>query len=273
MIRILAFLVGLGFVTALLIAAVLPREATEESVAEKLHLHPKSLHLASDGPMGKFDNAQLQRGFQVYKEVCSACHSLRLVSFGDLTGIGYTEGQVKTIASEWALEQPSLNLDTGEAATRKNLPSDKFPLPFANDVAAKAANNNAIPPDLSLMTKAREGGAPYVYSLITGYRDVPADLPKDSRPGSGLHYNPYFASLNIAMAPPLVTDNQVTYGEGGPAATKDQMAQDVSAFLVWTAEPKLAARHAAGWPTMLFLLIFAGLCWMSYKNIWANKKH
>jgi ubiquinol-cytochrome c reductase cytochrome c1 subunit len=273
MIRILAFLGGLGFVAALLIAAVLPREASEETAAERFHLHPKALSLASDGPMGKFDNAQLQRGFQVYKEVCSACHSLRLVSFGDLTGIGYSEGQVKTIATEWALEQPSLNAETGEPATRKNLPSDRFPLPFANDIAAKAANNNAIPPDLSLMTKAREGGPAYLYSLITGYRDVPANLPKDAQPSPGLHYNPYFASLNIAMTPPLVTDGQVTYGEGAPKPTIDQMAKDVTAFLVWTAEPKLADRHRAGWATMLFLLVFAGLCWMSYKSIWADKKH
>ena len=225
------------------------------------------------GFRGTYDKAQLQRGFQVYKEVCSACHSLRLVSFGDLTGIGYTPGQVKTIATEWTQEQPTINPDTGEPATRKNLASDKFPAPFANETAARAANNNAAPPDLSLMAKAREGGPRYIYSLLTGFQDPPADLPKDSRPGPGLHYNPYFANLNLSMTPPLTTDGQVTYGEGAPKATIDQMAKDVSAFLIWTAEPKLEARHRAGIVTVIFLLIFAGLCWGSYQTIWANKEH
>lgn len=273
MIRILAFLGGFGFVAALLVGALMPREASEEAVTEKFFKEHKHVSFSSDGPLGKFDHAQLQRGFQVYKEVCSACHSLRLVSFGDLTGIGYTPGQVKTIATEWTQEQPSVNPDTGEAATRKNLASDKFPAPFANDVAARAANNNAVPPDLSLMAKAREGGAAYVYSLLTGFQEPPADLPKDSRPGPGLHYNPYFANLNLSMAPPLTGDGQVTYGEGAPKPTVDQMAKDVSAFLIWTAEPKLENRHSAGIATLVFLLIFAGLCWGSYQNIWANKEH
>ena len=117
MIRIIAFLGGLGFVAALLVAALMPREAAEKSVSEQFHKEPKEVSFTTDGPLGKFDHAQLQRGFQVYKEVCSACHSLRLVSFGDLTGIGYTPGQVKTIAAEWTQEQPSINPDTGEAAT------------------------------------------------------------------------------------------------------------------------------------------------------------
>ena len=273
MIRILAFLGGLGFVTALLVAAVIPRDAVEESVSEMFHKEPKAVSFTSDGPLGKFDHAQLQRGLQVYKEVCSACHSLRLVSFGDLTGIGYTPGQVKTIAAEWSTEQPSVNPETGEAATRKNLASDKFPSPFANETAARAANNNAIPPDLSLMAKAREGGPRYIYSLLTGFQDPPANLPKDSLPGPNLHYNPYFANLNISMAAPLVSDGQVTYGEGSPKPTVDQMAKDVAAFLIWTAEPKLENRHRAGVATIIFLLIFAGLCWGSYKSIWANKEH
>ncbi|WP_219894922.1 cytochrome c1 [Aquisediminimonas profunda] len=273
MIRIIAFLGGLGFVAALLVAALMPREATEKSVSERFHKEPKEVSFTTDGPLGKFDHAQLQRGFQVYKEVCSACHSLRLVSFGDLTGIGYTPGQIKTIAAEWTQEQPTINPDTGEAATRKNLPSDKFPPPFANETAARAANNNAAPPDLSLMAKAREGGPAYIYSLLTGFQDPPANLPKDSLPGPGLHYNPYFANLNLSMAPPLVSDGQVTYGEGSPKPTVDQMAKDVSTFLIWTAEPKLEQRHRAGIAAIVFLLIFAGLCWGSYQAIWANKEH
>ena len=273
MIRIIAFLGGLGFVAALLVAALMPREAAEKSVSERFHKEPKEVSFTTDGPLGKFDHAQLQRGFQVYKEVCSACHSLRLVSFGDLTGIGYTPGQIKTIAAEWTQEQPTINPETGEPATRKNLPADKFPPPFANETAARAANNNAAPPDLSLMAKAREGGPAYIYSLITGFQDPPANLPKDSLPGPGLHYNPYFANLNLSMAPPLVNDGQVTYGEGSPKPTVDQMAKDVATFLIWTAEPKLEQRHRAGIAAIVFLLIFAGLCWGSYQAIWANKEH
>ena len=273
MIRIFAFLGGLGFVTALLVAALIPRDATEISASERFHKEVKEVSFASDGPLGKFDHAQVQRGFQVYKEVCSACHSLRLVSFGDLIGIGYTPGQVKTIATEWSTEQPSINPETGEPATRKNLASDKFPPPFVNETAARSANNNAAPPDLSLMAKAREGGPRYIYSLLTGFQDPPANLPKDSLPGPNLHYNPYFANLNLSMAPPLVSDGQVTYGEGSPKPTVDQMAKDVASFLIWTAEPKLEARHHAGLAAMVFLLIFAGLCWGSYKSIWANKEH
>ncbi len=270
MIRIFAFLAGLGFIAALLVAALMPREAAEVSATKLFHKHAKEVKFTSDGPLGKFDRAQLQRGLQVYKEVCAACHSLRLVSFADLEALGYTPGQVKTIAGEFQV--PSLNPETGEPATRKGLASDKFPSPFANDIAAQAANNNAIPPDLSLMTKAREGGPAYVYSLLTGYQDPPANLPKDSRPGTGLHYNPYFANLNLSMAPPLVVDGQVTYGEGAPKATIDQMSKDVTAFLIWTAEPKLENRHRAGIATLIYLLIFAGLTWLAYKNVWAGRK-
>ena len=151
---------------------------------------------------------------------------------------------------EEVIETPSVNPDTGEATTRKNVPSDHFPSPFANEVAARAANNNALPPDLSLITKARHDGPNYLYSLIGpgAYRNQPAELVKEF-PGSktppGLHYNPYFANLNIAMPPPLTADGQVTYTDG-TRATHDQMSRDVAAFLTWTAEPKLESRHAAG---------------------------
>ena len=271
MVRIIAFLAGLGFCVALLIAAFTPRDAVEETAAELFHKEHKEVSFTSDGPFGKFDRPQLQRGLQVYKEVCAACHSLRLVRFNDLTEIGYTAGQVKTFAAEFQV--PSVNPDTGEAASRPGLASDNFPLPYANDIAGRAANNGAVPPDLSLMTKAREGHAAYTYSLLTGYQNVPANLPKDSRPDKTHYYNPYFASLNIAMPPPLTTAGQVTYGPGNPPASVDQMAKDVTAFLIWTAEPKLENRHRAGVASLIFLLIFAGLCWGSYKSIWANKPH
>jgi ubiquinol-cytochrome c reductase cytochrome c1 subunit len=242
--------------------------------SDVFHKEPKELRLASDGPFGKFDNQQLQRGFQVYSEVCSACHSLKLVSFRDLKEIGYNDAEVKKIASDWKVQTPSLNPDTGEPATRKPLPSDNFPPPFPNEIAARAANNNALPPDLSLITKAREGGAAYVYSLITGYQNQPADLLKkfpDAKTPPNLHYNPYFANLNIAMPPPLTTNGQVSY-EDGTKPTVDQMARDVAAFLVWTAEPNLARRHAAGLAVSIFLLIAAILGYLAYRNIWHEAK-
>jgi ubiquinol-cytochrome c reductase cytochrome c1 subunit len=260
------------FIAALIAAILMPREASEETAAHRFHLEPKEMHLASNGPLGRFDRQQLQRGFQVYKEVCSACHSLRLVSFRDLEGIGFTGPETKAIANQWSTETPSVNPETGEAATRKSLPSDKIPSPYANEVAARAANNNALPPDLSLITKAREGGAEYIHSLLTGYREPPANLPKDAQPGPNLHYNPYFANLNISMPPPLVAEGQVTYADG-TKATVDQMSTDVSAFLVWTAEPKLENRHRTGLAVLIFLLIATVLGYMAYQNIWRYKKH
>ena len=242
--------------------------------SDEFHREPKELHLASDGPFGKFDKQQLQRGFQVYKEVCSACHSMKLVSFRDLKGIGYSDAEVKAIANQWQTEVPSINPDTGEPATRKALPSDTFPAPFANDTAARAGNNNALPPDLSLITKAREGGASYVYSLLTGFQNEPADLLKkfpDAKTPTGLHYNPYFANLNIAMPPPLTSDGQVQY-QDGTKPTVDQMARDVAAFLVWTAEPNLENRHAAGVAVVLFLLFGAILGYLAYQQVWAEAK-
>jgi ubiquinol-cytochrome c reductase cytochrome c1 subunit len=247
--------------------------------SDVFHKEPKELHLASDGPFGNFKNqAQLQRGFQVYSEVCSACHSLKLVSFRDLKGIGYNDAEIKKIASDWKTQVPSINPDTGEASTRKALPSDNFPPPFANEVAARAANNNALPPDLSLITKAREGGAAYVYSLLTGWADPDTyrnehgeRLPADAKPPQGLHFNPYFANLNIAMPPPLTTDGQVSYADG-TKPTVDQMAKDVAAFLAWTAEPNLGNRHAAGVPVIVFLLIAAVLAYLAYQQIWHDAK-
>jgi len=246
--------------------------------AEEFHREPKALHLKSDGPFGKFDKAQLQRGFQVYSEVCSACHSLKLVSFRDLKGLGYNDAEIKKIASDWKTQVPSINPDTGEPAGRKALPSDNFPAPFANEVAARAANNNALPPDLSLMTKAREGGPAYVYSLLTGYRNADTyrdehgkPLPADAKPPQGLHFNPYFANLNVAMPPPLTTNGQVTFADG-TKPTVDQMARDVAAFLVWTAEPNLENRHAAGLAVAIFLLVASMLGYLAYRQIWHDAK-
>lgn len=269
MVRPLGFLVGLGFIAALVFAIFTTPLKNEPNASHEFHKHPRHLKLASDGLMPHWDVAQLQRGMQVYKEVCSACHSLNLVAFRNIQDFGYTEGQVKTFAK--GFQVPSINPDTGEPATRDGLPSDHFPAPYANEVAARAANNNALPPDLSLITKAREGGKDYVYSLLTGYQSPPANLPKELQPGTGLHYNPYFANLNLAMAKPL-SDGQVTYADGTKASV-DQMAKDVAAFLVWTAEPKLVKRVQVGWAVIGFLLIFTVLTYLSYRNIWADKKH
>jgi ubiquinol-cytochrome c reductase cytochrome c1 subunit len=242
--------------------------------SEEFHIPPKPLHLASDGPFGKFDKQQLQRGFQVYSEVCSACHSLKLVSFRDLKGLGYNEAEIKKIASDWKTQVPSVNPDTGEETTRKALPSDNFPPPFPNETAARAANNNALPPDLSLITKAREGGASYVYSILTGFQPQPAELLKkfpDAKTPPNLHYDPYFPNLNIAMPPPLTTDGQVQYADG-TKPTVDQMAKDVAAFLAWTAEPNLETRHAAGAAVVLFLLFASILGYLAYQQTWHEAK-
>lgn len=282
MVRGIAFLVGAAFTFVLAIAlwgsiSGLVSEPPAPTAEEEFHLHPKQAHLASDGIMGRFDRRQLQRGFQVYKEVCAACHSLRLVAFRDLKDLGYNDPEVKAIANQWVIEQPSINPETGEATTRKNVPADHFPSPFANEVAARAANNNALPPDLSLMTKARHDGTKYVYSLVgpDAYRNQPAELLRkfpDIKTPTGLHYNPYFANLNIAMPPPLTSDGQVQYADG-TLATRDQMAKDVAAFLTWTAEPKLEARHSAGIGAVVFILIFCFLAWGAYQNVWRDVKH
>ena len=272
MVRILSFVVGLAFVGVLGIALIGsvsgvitdPPAVTAESV---FHKHPGELALASDGVGGTFDRRQLQRGFQVYQNVCSTCHSLSHVAFRDLTKIGYSDAEVKKIAADWANKAPTFDPKTGDRADRPNLPSDHFPIVYYP--------GQGNPPDLSLITKARHGGAAYVHSLLTGYTDQPAALLKrfpDAKTPDGLYYNPYFANLNIAMPPPLTSEGQVTYADG-TKPTVDQMSKDVAAFLVWTAEPELESRHQIGWAALGFLLIFTLLTYGAYQNIWRNVKH
>lgn len=279
MVRILGALVGIFFAGWLLVSFLAgaysyvsaPPAATVE---QGFHLHPKKIAWSFTGPFGKYDNAQLQRGFQVYSEVCSACHSIHQVAFRDLESLGYNEAEIKAIAKKRQI--PDVDPKTGEPTTREGTPADKFPLVYPNDVAARAANNNAIPPDLSLMAKARHDGANYIHSLLTGYTEQPAELLKkfpDAKTPEGLHYNPYFANLNLAMAPPLSAEGQVTYGEGQPKPTVDQMATDVSAFLMWAAEPKLEARKSTGFAVVIFLLIATVLAYLSYQSIWSTKEH
>lgn len=288
MVRIGAFLVGLFFSGWLLIsflvgAAAYVSEPPTPTAEHEFHLGPKHVSFSFDGPLGHYDKQQLQRGFQVFKEVCAACHSLKFVAFRDLEALGYSEAEVKAIAANWVIKTPDVDPATGEASTRDPVPADRFPKPFANDVAARAANNNAIPPDLSLMAKARHHGSAYIYSLLTGYGSQEGyknedgklllkEFP-DSETPAGLHFNPYFANLNLAMAPPLTAEGQVSYGEGQPKPTVDQMAKDVAAFLTWTAEPKMENRKSAGLAVMFFLIVATGLAYMSYRNIWAGEKH
>ncbi|MBN8808588.1 MAG: cytochrome c1 [Sphingomonas sp.] len=286
MVRGIAFLVGAAFAAVLawallwtvqgVIADPSPKLATgaDKSAESEFHLHPRDAHLSSAGIFGKYDRRQLQRGYQVYKEVCSACHSLRLVAFRDLKGLDYSDGQVKAIAASFD-NIPTTNPDTGEPTTRKGVPADHFPLPFANDIAARAANNNAIPPDLSYITRARHGGADYVYSLLTGYQPQSAEMLKefpDIKTPKGLYSNPYFANLNIAMPPPLKSNGQVQYSDG-TASTVDNYARDVAAFLTWTADPYLETRHQAGFAAVIFLIIASFLAFGAYRNVWRDVKH
>jgi ubiquinol-cytochrome c reductase cytochrome c1 subunit len=215
-----------------------------------------------DGVFGTYDRASAQRGFQVYKEVCSTCHAVKHLYFRDLADLGYNEDEVKAIASTYEVtDGPN---DQGQMYQRPARPSDPIPGPFPNDLAARAANNGALPPDLSMIVKAREGGPDYVYGLLTGYKDPPGGfnlLP-------GMYYNEYFAGHQIAMPPPL-SDNAVTFADG-TSATVPQMAHDVVTFLTWAAEPNLEPRHRTGFKVILFLVVAAGVFYAAKRKIWAT---
>lgn len=282
-IRLVGFLVGLLFAVAALwafLTGVGPAFSVfaehgrfvEPTAEHEFHKHPEKQDFSFNGPLGKWDTRQLQRGLKIYDEVCSACHSLKFVAFRDLAALGLNEGQIKAYASKKVV--PGIDPVTGEVTTRPGLPTDRFPSPYPNDVAARAANNNAIPPDLSLMTKARHDGSNYVASLLTGYGPQPAEQLRkfpDSKTGPGLHYNPYFHSLNLAMAPPLTSEGQVTFDDGTKASVP-QMAKDVAAFLTWTAEPQLVKRRQTGWAVMIFLLFATVLAYFSKQQIWSAVK-
>jgi ubiquinol-cytochrome c reductase cytochrome c1 subunit len=281
--RVIALFVGLFFVLAVLwalVSGIGPAFSTlgeygrftEPTAEHEFHEEANDYKFSFDGPLGRWDTRQLQRGLKVYDEVCAACHSLKFVAFRDLAALGLTEGQIKAYAAKKVV--PGIDPVTGEPTTRPGLPTDYFPSPYPNAVAAAAANNNAIPPDLSLMTKARHDGTNYVASLLTGYRPQPAELLRefpDAKTGPGLHYNPYFANLNLAMAPPLTAEGQVTFDDG-TRATIPQMAQDVAAFLTWTAEPQLVKRRQTGWAVMVFLLFATVLAYMSKQQVWSAIK-
>jgi ubiquinol-cytochrome c reductase cytochrome c1 subunit len=223
------------------------------------------------GVFGHFDAVQLQRGYQVYKEVCAACHGMNLVAFrnlGDPGGPSFSEAQVKALAA--TVQVPDLD-DKGEPTTRPGTPPDRFPSAFANEKAARAANGGAVPPDLSVITKAREGHEDYIYALLLGYAEPPADVKARMAPGT--YYNHFAPNQTIAMPPPLTTDGQVTYADGQPAATKVQMAKDVVAFLTWAAEPKMEERKAMGVKVIIFLFVLSVLLYFAYRHLWRDVDH
>lgn len=215
-----------------------------------------------DGPFGTFDRASAQRGFQVYKEVCSNCHSMKLMYYRNLRDLGFTEEEVKAIAA--SAQVPGGFDDSGAAIERPALPSDHFRSPFPNDKAARAANNGALPPDQSLIVKARENGSSYVAALLNGYRDAPEGVTVPD----GQYYNLYFPGNFLSMPPPL-SEGQVTF-EDGTQATVEQMSRDVTQFLTWAANPEMEARKRMGVKVILFLTLMTGLTYAVKKKVWKD---
>ncbi len=269
---------------ALGIASALSFGAASVAMAADAHApQPPRLSWSFSGPFGKFDKGQLQRGFKVYREVCQAWHSLKLVAFrtlGQSGALGFSEGQIKTIAGEYQItDGPN---DTGEMFQRPGRPSDYFPPIFPNEQAARATHNGALPVDLSVIAKARtyevgfpgflidivrqyqENGVDYVHALLTGYENPPAGETLSPTQ----FWNKYFPGHKISMRPPL-EDNRVEYSDGSPQ-TVDQYARDVTAFLMWAAEPHLEARKRIGFQVIIFLIVFAGLAYFTKKKVWAN---
>lgn len=262
-------LLATGLTTGAALAAVGQKEA-------------KDVSFSFEGPFGKFDKAQLQRGYKVYKEVCSSCHAMNYLHFrnlGEPGALGFEPAQIEALAASFTVKDgPD---QTGEMFDRPGLPSDRFPSPFANDQAAAAANGGALPTDLSLITKSRPGwygtinqlingigGPQYVYSVLTGYEQPSAEIAAETPEGK--YYNPYFAAGHFIGMPPPLSDGQVTYDDGAPN-TADAMAKDVSAFLAWAAEPKMEERKRMGFGVMLFLAIFAAMLYLVKKKLWADQ--
>lgn len=249
-----AVLAALSLMTAMALVATTARAADETPT-------PPHQAWSFDGIFGTYDPAALQRGFQVYKEVCSACHPVTHLSFRDLAQIGYNPNEVKAIAASYQVTAgPN---DKGEMYQRPGQPSDPIPGPFPNDEAARAANNGALPPDQSLIVKARDHGADYVYALLNGFTPAPAGF--EVRPG--LYYNEYFPGHQIAMPPPL-SEGAVTYADG-TKATVPQMAHDVTEFLTWASEPQLDTRHRTGVKVFLFLIVAVGIFYAAKRKIWS----
>lgn len=254
--------------------------------------HPREVEYSFEGPFGKFDKAQLQRGYKVYREVCASCHAMSLVYFRNLGQKGgpfydpkypnpNDNPYVKALAAD--LQVPDVDSETGDAITRPATSADHFPNPFPNEAAARASNGGALPPDLSVIAKARHGGAHYIYSLLSGYGEPPAGLTVPA----GQYYNPYMPGDVSAFwsgshdhvppggflaMPPQLAPGKVTFDDGTPS-TIDQQAKDVGAFLAWAAEPKLEERKAFGFGAVIYLLLLTGLLYASYRRIWRNVAH
>lgn len=222
---------------------------------------PPHQHWHSAGVFGTIDIASAQRGFQVYKEVCANCHSMKLMNYRNLTGLGLTDEQVKAIAA--TVTVPLGTNDAGEPIEGPGTPASRFRSPFPNDKAARTANNGALPPDLSVMIRAREDGANYVYALLTGYADPPAGVQM----GEGMNYNKYFPGHQIGMPRPL-QDEMVTYADGTKAST-EQEARDVTEFLTWAASPEMTERKQIGIRVILFLVLMTGVTYAVKRKVWA----
>jgi cytochrome c1 len=268
-------------IIALTLAGALGAAAAPALAQEHDTPTPPKLKWSFAGPFGKYDEAQLQRGFKLYKEVCAACHSLQMLAFRNLAdagGPGFSEAQAAAVAAEYKIKDLD---DKGESVERGGRLADNFPSPFANELVAKAANGGVAPPDMSTLAKARtyERGFPwFVFDAITQYQEQGPDYiaallngyeepPKGFQLPSGGNYNRYFPGHNIAMPPPLQA-NQVTYDDGAPQ-TMDQYSRDISAFLMWAAEPHLVARKRMGFQVMIFLIVLAGLMYFTKKKVWS----
>ena len=232
------------------------------AIADTTAKKPLQLVWPFEGIFGTFDRQAAQRGAQVYLEVCSTCHSNHNLYYRNLKDIGFSEAEIKQLAQKYTVKDgPNAE---GEMFDRPALPSDRFVSPYQNEEAARAANNGAYPVDLSLIIKARQDGPNYVFSLLSGYQEAPANV----KLMPSLYYNPYFEGGQIAMPPPL-TEGQVTFSDG-TSATVEQMAKDVVVFLQWAAEPEMEHRKSMGLKVMIFLLVFTVFFYMAKKKIWKN---
>lgn len=249
---------------AFALAAGLPGPARAAENGQQI----KHLDWSFEPPFGTFKPGQLQRGYKVYKEVCAACHGLRHLYYrnlGEPGGPEFSEAEVKALAAQAQVtDGPN---DQGEMFTRPGKPSDPFVDPYRNDQEARAINNGALPPDLSLIAKSRPAGADYIYSLLTGYEEKPADMEMPP----GMSYNTAFEGHQIAMPPPL-TEGLVEYTDG-TEPTVENYARDVSAFLMWAAEPKLEERHKVGFRMMIYLALLAGFLYVAKRRVWSNLDH
>lgn len=270
-------------IAAVLLALPLALAGVPAQAYQAEDAHAQQQTWSFSGPFGTYDTNQLRRGFKVFKEVCSSCHSARMLAFRNLAqpgGPDYSEEQVKALAASYTISDPA-----AKGGERAGKPFDHWPDPFPTEQDARDANGGALPPDMSVLAKARgihqpfpwwffnyfttyqESGTDYIYNLLTSYKDAPADFKLPA----GKYYNAFFAGHAISMPPPL-SDGLVTYGNGFPE-TKEQYAKDVAAFLTWVADPGLNERKQAGFRVITFLIVFSVLLFLTKRKLWANVEH